>query len=150
MTISAIFKSTFPSMNYVFKNGMTAVFIGGKYVTDNLELAHELMQEVKEIGKTKSKHPYIYVDEEEMEIDSEALTPIEIIKQEAYAQAMADIKRAMANEPSISDQGKFSDSVANTTNIAGASASDSGGPANMSATQLVSASKMAATAKAST
>lgn len=137
MTVSAIFKSTIPSCTYVFKNGMTAVFISGKYMTSDKELIAEMAAEVGEIGFNKSKHPHIYVDENEAEVDSEALTPLEIIKLQAKEEARKELLEEQAaaqaralnaskntSESSI-DAKSFVASLANTTNIAQAGEADS-------------------------
>jgi hypothetical protein len=137
MTVSAIFKSTIPSCTYVFKNGQTAVFISGKCLISDQSLIDELAAEVGEIGITKSKHPHIYVDENEQEVDSEALSPLEIIKlkakeearqellaEQAAAQARALNATANTSESSI-DPKSFVASLANTTNIAQAGEADS-------------------------
>lgn len=128
MTISAVFKSPMPSFTYIYKNGMTAVFISGRYTTDNEALVKELFEEVGEVGKTKSRHPYIYVDEDEQEIDSEALSPIELIKlqakEEARAELLAEQKEATAramnpaSNVSSTESASFASSVGTSANIA--------------------------------
>jgi hypothetical protein len=123
MSIRKIFKSHLPSVNYFFSNGMQGAFMLGRFETDIPYQIQELTNEVK------SGHPHIYIDQAEEEIDSEAPTPMELIRAEAYAQAKADLLAAgaMSGKVSASDSGKFSDSVANTATIAeAASGSDSG------------------------
>jgi hypothetical protein len=90
MAIKKIFKSTVPSISYIARDGMQCAFIGGKHITDIDSHIAELTAESK-----SPANPYIYIDEAEAEIDTEALSPLEIIKAEAYAQAKADILRAM-------------------------------------------------------
>lgn len=139
MTISAIFKSALPSFSFFYKNGMTAVFINGRYVTDDEALIAELAAEIGAVGKGKSRHPYIYVDESEYEIDSEALTPIQIIKlqakEEARAELLAEQAAAQATamnagaNVSISKSESFAASLGNSNTIAQAGAAESTGPA---------------------
>lgn len=137
MTISAIFKSALPSFSFFFKNGMTAVFINGKYVTDDHALIDELSAEVGAVGKSKSRHPYIYVDENEYQIDSEALSPVEIIKLQAKEEARAELlaeqaaaqARAMNGADSTSKSENFAASLGNSNTIAQAGAAESTGPA---------------------
>lgn len=137
MTISAIFKSPLPSFSYHYKNGMTAVFINGRYVTDDTALITELAAEVGAVGKNKSRHPYIYVDEDECEIDSEALTPIQIIKLQAKEEARAELLAEQAEREkaamnaganvSISKSADFAASLGNSNTIAQAGAAESTG-----------------------
>ena len=137
MTISAVFKSTLQSFNYFYKNGMSAVFIGGRYTTNNEKLAREMFEEVGAIGKTKSNHPYIFVDEDESEIDSEALSPLEVIKLQAKEEARKELlaeqaaatSRALNKDVNISksNSGDFAKSVGNSDTIAQQGAADSTG-----------------------
>jgi hypothetical protein len=125
--ISMIFKSNLPSFSFFYKNGMTAVFINGRYMTADEEQKEELMKEVKNVGVHASAHPYIYVDPEEMEIDSEALTPIQLIKLQAKEEARAELlaeqaaQQARAMDPSnvsTTKSAAFADSIATSANIA--------------------------------
>lgn len=96
MAIQKIFRSATPSFRFFFRNGVPAVFMNGKYTTDNKELEHELMAEVGEIGRTKSRNPYIYVDENEPTLDTEALSSLEIIKLQAKEEARQELLAEMA------------------------------------------------------
>lgn len=125
--IISIFKSALPSFSYFFKNGMTAVFINGRYTTSEPAQVAELMAEIKQVGSHLSAHPYVFVDADEKEIDSEALTPMEIVKLKAREEARAELlaeqeaERARAlsgTAVSTSTSGAFKDSIANTSNIA--------------------------------
>ncbi len=126
--ISKVFKSRFPSCNYVFKDGTSAHFIFGSYATSDETKIAELMAEIKNVGKQASMHEFLFVDENEVEVDSNALTPIEILKAEMYAQAKADLEAAAANKnqtESKSDTGSFSASITSTEGTAGAVDSNS-------------------------
>ena len=120
--ISKVFKSHIPAINYFFKNGKQAAFMLGKYVT---HVEHEII-ELTEVCATNS--PHFYIDPTDCEIDSEALTPMEIIRQEAYAQAKADLlaSGAMSDIVSESNNGNQALSFATTANIAEASAAMTG------------------------
>lgn len=122
MTIKKIFKSHIPSVSYYAKDGMQCVFLNGKHMTD-------IESHIAELTAESKSNPYIYVDESESEIDSEALSPLEVIKAEAYAQAKADIMRAMAarDNTSGSNSGNFAASLANTATIAQGGAMESSG-----------------------
>lgn len=113
MTIAKIFKSHLASSNFFFKDGSQAAFMLGRFVTDNPRKIAELTEEVE------SGNPLIYIDSEDLEIDSEALSPMEIIRQEAYNQARADLIASgqISDKTSTSDSGAFKNSVANTATI---------------------------------
>lgn len=128
MSIFAIFKSPLPSFTYIYKGGRTAVFIGGRYMTDEEALIREMFDEVGEVGAAKSRHPYIYVDPDESQIDSEAPSPIELIKIKAREEAREELlkeqeearNRAMNATANTSTTAKqdFASSVGNSNTIA--------------------------------
>ena len=106
---------------------MTAVFINGRFMTSEEDQIKELMQEVKQVGVTRSSHPYIYVDETDYEIDSNALSPMEVVRLKAREEARAELlaeqemERARAmniNNVSNTDSEAFKTSLANSRNIA--------------------------------
>ncbi len=122
--ISAIFKSPLPSFSFFFKNGMTAVFMHGRFVTGVKEQIRELMEEVGEVGVNKSRHPYIYVND--YEIDSEALSPMELVRMKAKEEARQELleeqrleqARAMnVNNVSNTQSDAFKTSLANSRTI---------------------------------
>lgn len=106
---------------------MTAVFIAGRFVTSDEDQIKELNAEVKQEGASRSSHPYIYIDEADKEIDSEALSPMEIVrlkaKEEARAELLAEqeFERARAmniNNVSNTDSDAFKTSIASSRHIA--------------------------------
>lgn len=109
MSIRKIFKCYIPSCSYFFKNGKQAAFLNGQYTTDNQQEISELMAEVGEIGKHSSKHPHIYVDADEQEIDSDALSPLEELKRKAREEVLAEMAAASnaTNDMGTSIQGKL-------------------------------------------
>lgn len=124
MAIQKIFRSSMPSFKYFFKNGVAAIFMSGKFTTDHKDLEDELFEEVGAIGRSKSKNPFIYVDESEPELDTEALTPLELIKLQAKEEARKELLAEMAAQTSraldatanvsSTAEVKFSDSLNNT------------------------------------
>jgi hypothetical protein len=124
MAVQKIFKSAMPSFRYYFKNGMAAIFMMGRFTTDNKELEDELMAEVGQIGRAKSLNPYIYVDEAEPEFDTEAPTPMQLILLKAKEEARKELLAEMAAEAaraqdakanvSTTDPTKFANSLNNT------------------------------------
>lgn len=146
MSISYVFKSTIPSCTYVFKDGTILEFIGGKAATDNTDHAEEIMkEEIKNVGQGKSKHPFIYVDENEQQIDSEALSPLEALKETLRKEIAEENKVAMNLAPSTSEQGKFAASVSNSKNNIPVGDSNSG--ANADPVKTISVADMVAAAK---
>lgn len=143
MTILAVFKSHVPNIGYIFKNGKTAPFINGKYITElqteidelkaeignyinpvindkNQVVSHDGIDVSNNLGAGKSNHPHIYIDPDEKEIDTNAPTALDLIKQEAYAQARKDLEEEQARSlnaagnTSTSDAGKTAASFNNT------------------------------------
>lgn len=96
MTILTVVKSHVPAIGYFFKNGKHAPFIGGKYVTDIAEEIAEFKAEIGNYLDTRSNHPHLYFDPQEKEIDTNAPTPLELIKQQMYAQARKDLAEEQA------------------------------------------------------
>lgn len=64
-----VFKSRMGACNYVFADGNFAAFVGGKFYTDNATYIAELEAEVA------AKHPVIYIDPAESEIDAVMVDP---------------------------------------------------------------------------
>lgn len=114
MAIRKVFKSHLPSVNFFFKDGFQGAFLLGRYETDVPSRIKELKDEVD------NGHPHIYIDPSDQEVDSEAPTPLELIRQQAYEQAKADLIASglMSDKVSTSDSGSFKDSITNTANIA--------------------------------
>jgi hypothetical protein len=127
MAIQRIFKSALPSFRFFSAAGLAANFINGRFTTDNKELEDSLMKEVGNVGRNKSQHPYIFVDEAEAELDTEALSPLELIKlqakEEARAELLAEIKAqsARANDAGAnvsSTTADFKSSLNNSAKVA--------------------------------
>lgn len=141
MALVPLFKSSMPSMSFAFKDGMVGHFLNGRFVCEIKKYAEELMEEVGNIGVGKSRHPHIYVDADEHSIDTEALSPIEQVKKDAYEKAKADIIAAMNRGESFSEAGNFAASMNNSNKIAEAADSMSGSPTNVSAADLIAAAR---------
>lgn len=141
MAIYKKFKSTIPSMSHVCKDGMVLHFLGGVCIAENPKHIEELETEIGNPGQGHSRNPYIYVDADDYEVDSEALSPLEQIKADAYAKAKADIMAAMSRDASTSAQGPLGASLMSSANAAQAADSDSNAPQNLSAAAMVTALK---------
>jgi hypothetical protein len=85
------FKSTYPHINYIFKNGKQAIFVNGVYRTDVQWEIDELMHEIS-LG-----HPHIAVDAEAPTIDSEMIDPMNALRAKIIAEFLA--KEAKATDP---------------------------------------------------
>ncbi len=81
------FKSSLPSCNFAFKDGTAAVFIFGRYRTDNPVYIEELAHEVA------LRHPHISGGEE---IDLAMLDPMAGIKAKLRAEFLAEIAAEQA------------------------------------------------------
>lgn len=128
MTIKAVFKSHIPSVSYFFKNGLQAAFLLGRYETDKEDHATELLEAIA------AGNPHLYVDPNDSEVDTDAPSPMERIRQEAYAQALADIQakqqagivdNSAAQVVDSMSAANFASSLQTSAGVA--SAADSGG-----------------------
>jgi hypothetical protein len=102
-----VFKNRLGSCKYVFSNGKEANFINGTYATDIEDEIAQLNAEVK------ARHPHIYIDENEVTIDSELIDPIEQIRQKA----IADYKASMGIVSTPGDSAPAPVSPASTATI---------------------------------
>lgn len=118
MAIQKIFRSSMPSFKYFFKNGVAAIFMNGRYTTDHKDLEDELMEEVGAVGRSKSKNPFIYIDEKEPELDTEALSPLELIKLQAKEEARRELLAEMATQTSRALDATANVSSTKATNFA--------------------------------
>lgn len=123
MSTLRVFKSTIPSINYIFKNGKPAIFQVGVFRTD-------IEWEIKELeAEIAAGHPHIYIDEKEREIDSEMVDPMNALRAKIIAEFLEQQKKATDpnNDMGTSDQSPVK--PANSTDVAAAAA---GGDGNQS------------------
>jgi hypothetical protein len=124
MTTLHIFKSTLPSVNYIFGNGKPAVFQQGRYLTDQEEEVATLQYEIKK------GHPHIFQDPAELTVESDMLDPMVALKAKVREQVLAELaeEAARAIDPKR-DMGTSNQSQvkpASTKDIAVAAAGGSG------------------------
>lgn len=95
MAIKNVFKSTIPQNTFLFKNGKAAVFIHGRYETDDADEITQLNAEIR------GGIPYIYIDPQDASIDSSLQDEI----RQAQIQAMEAVykKRREAESGTIVD-----------------------------------------------
>lgn len=80
MSTLRVYKSTFPYINFVLPNGKQLIFQNGHFYTDQENEIAILDQEIK-LG-----HPHIFVDPQNMEVDSEDIKPGAAAKKNVLAQ----------------------------------------------------------------
>ena len=85
MTIKTLFKSTLPNMGYVFKDGSNAPFVQGRFATEDSTKVAQLKPEAE-----SRANPYIYIDENEKEIDTTLEDRISEAKAKAVQQVLAE------------------------------------------------------------
>ena len=112
MAIERLFKSNQASSKYIFLDGTAASFIRGRFHTSDPAQIDQLEKEVK------LKHPHIYIDDKEKDVDTEKLDPMfrlrEQLKEEIRREEFEKLKHS--NDMGKSEMGKLSPS--STTDIA--------------------------------
>ena len=118
MSIKYVFKNTIPSCSFIFKNGKQAAFIAGKYLTDIESEIKEFMAEIA------AKHPYIFIDQNEVTVDTDALSPLDQIKKQAvddYLAAQTAALNTTNDRGTSNSSGGEGTGIASTANIPDAS-----------------------------
>lgn len=82
-----LYKSTIPSINYIFKNGKPAIFVNGRFATDVESEIAELDKEIKE------RHPLIFIDSAEVEVSSVKVDPIAAMREQIRAELVAEMAK---------------------------------------------------------
>lgn len=116
MAMLKLYKSTFPSIQYVMPDGGVVEFVAGRFATAAPKLIAQLDAEIA------AGHPHIFIDKNEKEVDSEAMDPLEVVKRKAVADYIASQKAANAigNDRGNSVQGPAR--LTNSQDVASASA----------------------------
>lgn len=81
-TTFAVFFSNLINCRHPLKNGKDCIFLNGRYLTQSEEEVKELMAEID------AGHPHLYINPDEMVVDTKFVDPVEAIR----AQVMADLK----------------------------------------------------------
>ena len=139
VTTLHVFKSTFPSMSFLLKNGKPCIFQQGVFRTSVEAEIKELMEEVGEVGRYNSRNPHMYVDEDETTIQSDMVDPMNALRAKFIAEYIAEQTKALdpGNDRGASVQRGVG--AANTQDIAAAAAGGSG----ISPAQLIKISQAA-------
>ena len=132
MTTLTVFKSTIPSVNYIFANGKPAIFQQGVYRTTIDWEIQELEKEVK------NGHPHLYLDENEKQIDSEMVDPMNALRAKIIAEFLDAQSKAVnpANDMGSTTQEPLK--PANSRDVADAAA---GGDGNQLTARLMNVKK---------
>lgn len=89
-TVKKVFKSTFPSVQYFFRNGKQAAFINHRYITSIESEIAELEEEIK-----SHLNPHLYIDANETEVAASEKSALETIKEQALKEARAQVLKEM-------------------------------------------------------
>lgn len=124
MTMLRVYKSTMPSMSVILANGKPCIFVNGYYRTDNPMEIGTLDSEVK------AGHPHIFIDPNEVEVDSTLVDPMAALRHKIIEEYKAS-QEAAAGDPNrdmgTSDQTQKLN-VSTSADIAQAAAGGSGMP----------------------
>lgn len=124
MTMLRVYKSTMPSMSVILANGKPCIFVNGYYRTDNPMEIGTLDSEVK------AGHPHIFIDPNEVEVDSTLVDPMAALRHKIIEEYKAS-QEVAAGDPNrdmgTSDQTTRLN-VSTSKDIADAAAGGSGMP----------------------
>lgn len=132
MSTATIFKARIPSVNYIFKNGKPAIFVQGRFATDIAAEIEELKSEIA------AGHPHIFIDENEAEIDSNLINPIQALRAQIEAELRAEM--AAATNPA-NDMGSTTQEPLKPANSQDIAQAAGGGSGAGLAARLLSAGK---------
>jgi hypothetical protein len=115
-----VFKSHIPSVNVILGNGKPCIFQNGVYRTESENEIQFLNAEIK------AGHPHIFVDPNEVTIESDMVDPMNALRAKIIADYVAQQAAATnpANDMGTSDQSQVK--PANSTDIASAVAGGDG------------------------
>ena len=114
MATLRVYKSTVPSIVYICKNGKPCNFIQGVYRTDIEAEIQELDAEIA------LKHPQLYIDSNEREIDSELVDPVAALRASIIADYLATQAKVTDPEHNMGSYAAGQVVPASTKNIASA------------------------------
>lgn len=92
MAIQKLFKSRMPSCQYFFADGSRADFVSGRFSTDEDDKIAQLDAEIKK------NHPHIYVDDNEVEVDTEKQDPLEHLRTKFIAEYLKEQKAKVGTD----------------------------------------------------
>jgi hypothetical protein len=84
MAIETLYKGRIPCFNYLFANGKPAIFMDSKFSTG---IQDEIDQLNKEVA---NNHPYIYIDAEELTIDTVKQDPMNELRERFRQELLAE------------------------------------------------------------
>jgi len=109
-----LYKAVQSSFQVVLAKGGVCAFVGNQFHTGNKEVIAELDKMIVD-----APHMGIYVDENEPEVDPNALSPTAIIEAKVRAKILAEMAEANnpANDRGNTVQGNFANSINNTDKV---------------------------------
>jgi len=119
--ILRVFKSTIPSISYLYKDGVSAVFQFGVHRTADPARIAELEAEVA------ANHPHIYIDPKEREIDEDMVNPENVLRAKLRAEILAELA-----DPNR-DMGAYEQQALKPSSTADISTADISGSSNSAA-----------------
>lgn len=120
MTIARAFRSNSPFINYALSTGEIVKFVNSLFYTTNERIANEL-EKVANDG-----HPDIYIDPNEKEVDTDALTPEAQMEKRIRAKIMAEMAEATRKDRDLGNYSYDSTAGMVTTQSAGQLGNQSG------------------------
>ena len=118
-----VFFNRIPNASVIYPDGSSAVFLGGKYVTDDEAKAGFLLQEIKK------GNMYLHIDEAKFEQTAAELDPIAEMKARIIAEYEAKKAADGTADMGTSEQGKLR--TVNTGTVGGAAVNSSSGTQGM-------------------
>lgn len=85
MAIKKLYKCYMPSMNYITAKGRTCSWVEGRYLTDHPDEIKEL-----DLMVSEKSNPHIFIDENEMEVDTTLQERIQNAQREVTLQILAE------------------------------------------------------------
>lgn len=114
MAMLKLYKSSLLSCKYHTKSGKELAFVAGRFATDDEVEIAELDAEVK------ARHPHIYIDSAEAEVDSVKVDPVEAIRKKAIADYLAEQEAKVGADMGATDNSAVGAGAGMTTSASAA------------------------------
>lgn len=115
MPMLKLYKSRLMSSKVIFTTGKELLFVNGRYPTDDEDEIKFLDAEIR------NRHPHIYIDEKEKQVDSDRLDPLEEIKRRAVEEYLEKQKEMSTSNRDMgtTDQSGKLEGILTSDNVAG-------------------------------
>jgi hypothetical protein len=111
-----VYKSNINSCKFIFKSGVAAHFVAGRYVTDKKSEIDELDAEVEQ------GNPHIFRDKNEMVMDSNSTDPLDGLRKKHIAEYLAQQAELAAGTRDMGSTAQAAVAPASSKVLAGVSA----------------------------